>query len=526
LKWALAVDGRLETGRGALRHPLFWGALALLVLNDHVWKSAGVLPGALTGKLSDFAGMIVAPVLIAAAFRARHTPARLLAFAAATVPFVAINVFPSAATAMESLVGLVGIEWRIWCDPSDLVGLVALPAAWWALDAEPFALPNKGAVEGVGLFAAAFACMATSAPETIYETVEIPPPAWQTAAQLHNRGTVDVDVRLRWVTAEFACDRIREAPGAYLTREAFGEGVTVTLDPSRNFPLSRAAAGEALDVGADWLPLRRGCDAVLVQRDGSSDAVVFFNSEYPVPVPRHSSGPYDPYGVPNRVEVGMPGRISSGGSPTVIVSPLRTTLGDDSACPATDAPAFAYSGEYVEAGTVAKVSGTGMLRDGCFEVSFEDGDGRAIHSFLCIPMWAFDLTVGDQVRFDLANTTGFQLTRFADGDRSETQVLLTNSSENYIPSDGVGLWFRAESAERCPGAPTACGAYAADMQVRVGADVLHAGDEATGLLPGGRRYRVGIGAVRETIVGIDSCAFAEQRPGVQINTVVFVEEGE
>jgi len=403
---------------------------------------------------------------------------------------------------------------------------VALPAAWWVLDAQPLALPSKRAVEGVGMFAAAFACMATGAPPVEYTTVEIPPPDWQTAAQLHNRGTVDVDLRLRWVTADFACDQVREAPGAYLTREAFGEGVTVTLDPSRNFPLTREAAGEALDLGEDWLPPRPGCDAVLVQRDGSSDAVVFFDTAPLVAVARHSSGLYDPYGVPNRVEVGVPGRISSGGSPTVIVSPLRTTLGDDSACLAADAPAFAYSGEYVEPGTMAKVARTGMLRDGCFEVSFEDDEGQAIHSFLCIPMWAFDLVVGDEVRFDQADSSGFQLTRLADGLRPETRVELVNASADSFSALDDGLLLGAQSAEGCSGAPTECGAYGVDMQVSVGGEALYAGEEIVGLLPDLRRYRVGIGAARQTIVGIDSCPPAEQRPSVQINAVVFVEEGE
>ena len=45
-----------------LRRPGFWAALALLVLNDHLAKGAGVLSGWLTGKLSDFAFLIVAPL--------------------------------------------------------------------------------------------------------------------------------------------------------------------------------------------------------------------------------------------------------------------------------------------------------------------------------------------------------------------------------------------------------------------------------------------------------------------------------
>jgi hypothetical protein len=51
----------------ALRSPMFGAALSVLVLNDHWLKGAGLLPGWLTGKLSDFAGLIVAPILVTTA---------------------------------------------------------------------------------------------------------------------------------------------------------------------------------------------------------------------------------------------------------------------------------------------------------------------------------------------------------------------------------------------------------------------------------------------------------------------------
>ena len=60
----------------------WWIALGVLVLNDHLLKYAGVLSGWLTGKLSDVAGLIVAPVLAARLVRARTPGTRALAFAA------------------------------------------------------------------------------------------------------------------------------------------------------------------------------------------------------------------------------------------------------------------------------------------------------------------------------------------------------------------------------------------------------------------------------------------------------------
>jgi hypothetical protein len=64
------------TLRGVVMAPMsrfpgiWWVALGVLLINDHVLKVVGVLPGWLTGKLSDVAGLIVAPVL-AAGWRAR-----------------------------------------------------------------------------------------------------------------------------------------------------------------------------------------------------------------------------------------------------------------------------------------------------------------------------------------------------------------------------------------------------------------------------------------------------------------------
>ncbi len=47
-----------------LLHPITLAALVVLVLNDHLLKSC--FPGVVTGKLSDVAGMILAPIVLSA----------------------------------------------------------------------------------------------------------------------------------------------------------------------------------------------------------------------------------------------------------------------------------------------------------------------------------------------------------------------------------------------------------------------------------------------------------------------------
>lgn len=50
-------------------HPVALAAVAVLAANDHLLKGSGLLPGALTGKLSDVAGLFFFPLLLSAAIR-------------------------------------------------------------------------------------------------------------------------------------------------------------------------------------------------------------------------------------------------------------------------------------------------------------------------------------------------------------------------------------------------------------------------------------------------------------------------
>src|SRR5690606_28492776 len=81
---AAAVIGRADGGvRGArepamaLLHPVTLLSLVVLVLNDHWLKR--VAPSVLSGKLSDFAGLVLAPLVLHASYEglsvARGKPA-------------------------------------------------------------------------------------------------------------------------------------------------------------------------------------------------------------------------------------------------------------------------------------------------------------------------------------------------------------------------------------------------------------------------------------------------------------------
>lgn len=116
-------------------------AVAILALNDHLLKGAGVIPPVVTGKLSDLAGLFYFPFLLAALVRlalraggARVTArASLVGFAAVAtgVVFAAVKCTPAGATAYRHLAGaLTGHPAALVADPTDLAALVVLPLGW------------------------------------------------------------------------------------------------------------------------------------------------------------------------------------------------------------------------------------------------------------------------------------------------------------------------------------------------------------------------------------------------------------
>ncbi|MGB1014472.1 MAG: hypothetical protein ACPG4T_10095, partial [Nannocystaceae bacterium] len=105
----------------ALLTPAWLASLAVLVINDHVLKGAGLLPDALTGKLSDVAGMLVAPSLLAALTGTKTTRGLVACHAAVAAVFAGINVSHGFANLWSSAMGLVGMPWSITTDPTDLL---------------------------------------------------------------------------------------------------------------------------------------------------------------------------------------------------------------------------------------------------------------------------------------------------------------------------------------------------------------------------------------------------------------------
>lgn len=138
--------GRRALPAGELLHPVPLVALILLVANDWLAKPSPAVPGWLSGKLSDVAGLVAAPLVATAAvdcalLLAARAGARVdfslgrgrltAAVFTSGLAFAAVKLWPAAARAFERAGGLVGLDWRAVADPTDLVALPALAVAWW-----------------------------------------------------------------------------------------------------------------------------------------------------------------------------------------------------------------------------------------------------------------------------------------------------------------------------------------------------------------------------------------------------------
>ena len=162
----------------ALKHPATIISMGVLLLNDHVLKAQ--VPSALTGKLSDFAGLFFFPFVVMAfvslplgklGLTARQTAQ--VSFGLTGVWFALAKCVPGAnALTGETVELLLGYPVQIVLDPTDVMALVSLWPAWrlWQRvsgEAERVQRP-AGKWGYVMLGVAALASMATYSPGGSY----------------------------------------------------------------------------------------------------------------------------------------------------------------------------------------------------------------------------------------------------------------------------------------------------------------------------------------------------------------------
>ncbi len=164
----------------SLLHPVWWVALGMLAINDHFLKGAGVMPGWFTGKLSDFAGLFLAPPLLAALLKIRTRRGLMACYGATGVVFSAIQLSEGLAAHWIDFLATMGIHWRVWSDPTDLLALPMLWASWKLLEPEMRAHNRhsgtawRRTVQAAGATGGALLCMATSPPDEPIPMAPVP----------------------------------------------------------------------------------------------------------------------------------------------------------------------------------------------------------------------------------------------------------------------------------------------------------------------------------------------------------------
>lgn len=118
-----------------LSQPVTVLALVALVINDHALKSA--YPGPITGKLSDVAGLVLAPPLLAVGVallvpQLSARAAAIVGVAGVGLGFVVVKSSAVGASTASALWSAVAVPSHIRADVADLLTLPALALAWWA----------------------------------------------------------------------------------------------------------------------------------------------------------------------------------------------------------------------------------------------------------------------------------------------------------------------------------------------------------------------------------------------------------
>jgi hypothetical protein len=121
-----------------LSHPLSPGAILLLLINDHILRI--YWPSWWTGKIGDFAWLYFTPFALAAIlawlipsyWRHHEAIVSALAFGLTGGIFSLANTWPSFHLWLINLLEhLLGIPIGLRRDPTDLITLISLAAAWW-----------------------------------------------------------------------------------------------------------------------------------------------------------------------------------------------------------------------------------------------------------------------------------------------------------------------------------------------------------------------------------------------------------
>jgi hypothetical protein len=533
-----------------LAHPAFLGALAVLVVNDHLLKGSGALPPWLTGKLSDFAGLIVAPVVVLAVLRgleaassagprdlARGTlpPARApershgpgtswhmpaIAMTGVTLLFVVTELSQSAADVVAALAGGLGVPSRLWADPTDLVALAVLPLTWRVMvprAAEPGGWPL--ALSRSVLALALVACVAT-APR---------PPSWSTSAFLVNRTTEAVDVRIRWANVSLSCPELSEHTlSTVVSPDVLSRGTTFRVVPDATIPLDDWAALAARGDADAGFPGGRpagvfgpGCVVALIAIDGIPDTLVLWSTDQSLVVPTRAADGDLP--VRGRVDV-----VASGtGIALTTSADLRAEAYDDRpTVPRCELAAEVGSSEPAAvAGPAFVVEARSDTTDGCVRLDLEMG-ARPLPFFVCAPGELVPFQVGDSVRIDASDELGVHRTALVGGGRTLVLLRARRAETGSVSVIEGGVTLGLGEPDACGGNRLDCGSFVTPHAPAVSGGAP--GEDPRGVVTRtsttGRAMRIHVARAEWVIAASPLCSEGRDAAGPLLDAAVLYED--
>jgi hypothetical protein len=386
----------------ALLTPTWIGALALLVANDHWLKGSGLLPGVLTGKLSDVAGMLVAPVLLAALLGVRTRGALLACHVAVAIVFTGIQLSTGFAAQWSALMGLFGHPWTITCDPTDLLALPFLLVSWKLLVPEmnpelPALVPlQRTAVGALSMFGL-WSTVATSDVDGFAD----PDSGWYEdvlgSLYINNANDFEIALHIRPLRDDVAidCQQVAGDPGRLLGEAAFGEAVHWSLPARTNVAIS--------------LP-ESGCGAVWIAGEGIAPTIVFvddLSDFWPQWYPGQSFDPSALGSAGLAIAFDAEGQSTWLGNEQLRFTPKTETLEQPVGC---EAPLDELRIEWSPnlPGNDVQVLAVEAGVDGCFELELQEvympnGQvetlGAPYRFYLCVPAATMPFAADEFLRF-------------------------------------------------------------------------------------------------------------------------------
>ncbi|MBI4956548.1 MAG: hypothetical protein HY908_31315 [Myxococcales bacterium] len=478
------ADGGFDTWR-AVAHPVWLGALALLLLNDHYLKGSGLLPGAVTGKLSDLAGMLVAPALLAALLRVRTGRGLALAHVATGLVFAAIKLSPAAAAAFAWLTALTPFPWRITVDPTDL--FAALPALalsyplFGAVAARP--RPVRPAVVRLAAVAGAYACVATSPQRPVCQgDVEQADGTCGPGASdaygafvVANQAGTEIVLHVRALRPEVTveCDALLDDPSLRLAPELFEPAESWLLDANRALPLEEQAG--------------RQCSAYVVSSGGGPAALVAWRHwDYPeTELWTVASGNPEE----RLLFVTAAANVATSGAHVVFPPPAEQVPGPAAGCELLpDTVGIAWTEPPVPASQllVAVTSSP----DGCHLLELASGQSL----YVCLPAAAALFTPGSTVSiYESGASAGSPRLVI------ETPAGRVELGRGYQWPSAAAVTFEVTDVPSCGGSRDACGSWGVPLTIWA-----HDGEETASASSGG--------ALATTSLGSLHVVRAERRP--------------